>query len=250
MKISVVQTRPVKGDIEQNIQGHLKLVDLAVSMSSDMIVFPELSLTGYEPELARALAMDETDRRLAVFQTISNEHNIIIGVGVPAKTDPGISIRQLFFRRGQPVMLYSKQYLHPDEEPFFVASRNSDVLQAGQTVIAPAICYELSVSEHAERACGNNANIYLVSAVKFTGGIEKALNRLSEIARTYSMTVLFSNSVGICDGQECAGKTSIWNDKGSLLAQLDDKREGILTFDTDTQQAVETVFNDIIPSGS
>ena len=49
MKISVAQTKPVKGNIESNIDHHKKIIDLAVSYETDIIVFPELSITGYEP---------------------------------------------------------------------------------------------------------------------------------------------------------------------------------------------------------
>ncbi len=53
MKICVAQTRPVKGDIQGNIENHIKLIDLAVLNGADTIIFPELSITGYEPELAK-----------------------------------------------------------------------------------------------------------------------------------------------------------------------------------------------------
>ena len=52
MKICAAQTRPVKGNIQQNIENHKKLINLAVVNGADIIIFPELSITGYEPELA------------------------------------------------------------------------------------------------------------------------------------------------------------------------------------------------------
>lgn len=85
MKICASQTRPVKGDIESNIINHKKVINVAVSCKADIIIFPELSLTGYEPELSKELAIDEDDRRLEVFQTISDTKQIIIGVGIPTK---------------------------------------------------------------------------------------------------------------------------------------------------------------------
>ncbi len=47
MKICVAQTRPVKGDIQTNIDNHKRLIDLAISNGADTIIFPELSITGY-----------------------------------------------------------------------------------------------------------------------------------------------------------------------------------------------------------
>ena len=68
MKICAAQARPIKGDVQRNIESHKKLVDLAVSKGTDAIIFPELSLTGYEPTLAKELAIPPEDKRLDNFQ--------------------------------------------------------------------------------------------------------------------------------------------------------------------------------------
>ena len=80
MKICVAQTRPIKGDIQSNIHNHKKLIDLAVSSGAEIVIFPELSLTGYEPTLAKELAINEDDSRLDDFQKISDTQQITIGV--------------------------------------------------------------------------------------------------------------------------------------------------------------------------
>jgi predicted amidohydrolase len=46
MKICVAQTRAIKGDIQSNIDNHKKLIDLAISNGANIVIFPELSLTG------------------------------------------------------------------------------------------------------------------------------------------------------------------------------------------------------------
>lgn len=65
MKISIAQIEPVKGDIERNLARHLLFIEAALEKKADFIMFPELSLTGYEPELAEELATDAGDERLA-----------------------------------------------------------------------------------------------------------------------------------------------------------------------------------------
>jgi len=59
--------RPLKGDIQSNIKNHKILIDLAVYNGADTIIFPELSLTGYEPELAKKLATTPDDSRFDDF---------------------------------------------------------------------------------------------------------------------------------------------------------------------------------------
>ncbi len=89
MRVCSAQTRPIKGDIPANIDGHLKLLDLAIARKTDAVVFPELSFTGYEPELAQDLATPPDDTRLDVFQPISNRHAVIVCVGTPIQTEAG-----------------------------------------------------------------------------------------------------------------------------------------------------------------
>lgn len=242
MKICVAQTRPIKGNIQSNIDNHKELIDLAISSGANMIVFPELSITGYEPELANELATHKDDNRFDDFQKISDVKQIAIGVGVPIRTPTGIYISLVIFQPQKARQLYSKQYLHSDEEPFFVSGPNTTGLINIETNIALAICYELSVPQHSEDAFKNGAEVYVASVVKSVGGVEKAIQNLSDIAKKYVMTVLMANCIGECDGYECGGKTSIWNNKGTLLGQLNDTHEGILIIDTNTQQITQQIL--------
>ncbi len=241
MKICAAQTRPVKGDIQSNIDNHKKLIGLAVSKGAETIIFPELSLTGYKPELSKELATDQDDSRFDDFQKISDATQITIGVGVPTKNNTGICISMVLFQPHKVRQTYSKKYLHPDEEEFFISGQSTIDLISNKPNIAFAICYELSVPEHSENAFKSGAEIYIASVAKFVNGIDKALTRLSDIANKYSMTVLMSNCVGQCDDFECAGKTSIWNNKGLLAGQLNDTNEGIIIIDTDTQELIEKI---------
>jgi predicted amidohydrolase len=234
MRISLAQIHAVTGDISANIVNHKKFIALAVQKKSDMIVFPELSLTSYEPALAKALATAVDDSRFDDFQQVSNDHRIVIGVGMPTKNIDKPSISMLIFQPGQPRSVYSKKFLHPDEEEFFVSGSNFPVLGTNGERIALAICYEISVPEHLTAAQQEHPTVYVASVAKFTRGIDKAHQQLSATAKQHRLITAMSNCVGYADGAECAGRTSAWNSEGALLAQLDDQREGVLTLDTDT----------------
>ena len=121
MKICIAQTNSVTGDIQTNIENHKKWIEKAVAEEAKIIIFPELSLTGYEPTLAENLATTADDPRLEDFQTISNKSDITIGVGVPTRADAGIHITMVLFQPARGRITYSKKYLHPDEDAFFVS---------------------------------------------------------------------------------------------------------------------------------
>jgi predicted amidohydrolase len=239
MKIAVGQTRPIKGDIFANIETHKKLIDLAISYKADTIFFPELSVTGYEPKLAKKLAINQDDKKLDDFQEISNKNKITIGLGIPTKTNSGIKISMLIFQPDAPRQTYSKQQLHSDELPFFINGEKQIILTVNNKKIAPAICYESLQTDHSEIAYRLGAEIYVASVAKSQNGIDKAMTHYPEIAKKFSMPVLMSNCVGYCDNFQSVGKTSVWTKQGDLVGQLDDKLEGILIFDTETEEATE-----------
>jgi len=230
MKICVAQTKPVKGDIETNIIAHKKLIAAAVKHNAGIIIFPELSLTGYEPALAKQLAITKND--------ISNTSNIVIGVGAPTKTEAGNCITMILFQPGKERITYSKKYLHADEEPFFVSGQNFAVLPVNGNNIGLAICYELSVNGHSQNAFNNGATVYIASVAKSATGVENASLTLAQIAQHYSAPVLMSNSVGQSDDFIGAGASAVWNNKGGLLAQLNAGEEGVLIFDTVTGEII------------
>lgn len=235
MKLCVAQARAVKGDILTNIENHKKIIHLAVTHGADAIIFPELSITGYEPTLAHYLATELHDERLDIFQSISDEHQVTIGVGIPLRTTAGVTISMVLFQPQVPRHVYAKKYLHADEAPYFVSGQSTISLLGEDGDVALAICYELSVPQHVEDAYKCGAQFYLASSVKSTGGIDKAIERLSAIGCEYDMMVLLSNAVGESDGFQCAGKSAVWDSTGAVVEQLDDSSEGILILDTDTR---------------
>lgn len=67
MILASAQTKPKRGNIKANLAEHYQLIDLASKNGADLIVFPELSLTGYERENAMSLAFSEANNGLDRF---------------------------------------------------------------------------------------------------------------------------------------------------------------------------------------
>jgi predicted amidohydrolase len=236
MKIGIAQIRPIKGDISANIEKHMIIVNLAVSNNVDALFFPELSITGYEPELAKELATDQDDKKIDSFQEISNQNRITIGIGLPTKTDAGIQISMVIFQPETPRQTYSKQQLHADELPYFINGKKQIILTHDNKKIVPAICYESLQIKHSDNANKLGAEIYVASVAKSQNGIDKAMKHYPAISKKFSMPVLMSNCVGYCDNFLSVGQSAVWNKQGQLAGQLDDQNEGILVFDTETEE--------------
>ncbi|MEL7426650.1 MAG: carbon-nitrogen hydrolase family protein [Bacteroidota bacterium] len=233
MKIALTQYQPKAGDLAYNSEQHRHWIHQAQKAGADLVVFSELSLTGYEPDLAASLAVDLTDEYWQSWQQLSDELAISFAMGMPVRMNEGIVIGLVLFQPQQPHRIYAKQYLHLDEEPFFVPGTVWDGFWA-ERQLAFAICYEISVPAHAEQAIRNQAQLYLASVAKFEHGIAPSFERLAHLARTHGIQTMMVNAVGPADNGLCVGQTAVWDRNGRLIAQLDTVEEACLLLDTHT----------------
>ena len=236
MKISIVQLKPDTGNIAANVEHHLKWIQRAIVRQANLVVFPELSLTGYEPSLAGELATYVGDPRFDPFQRMSDSGNIAVAVGLPLQTDAGVWIGMIIFAPQQQRMVYGKKWIHSDEKPYFVSASARSVFTINGVNVAPAICYESLLSTHSERASALGAEVYIASVAKSWSGIKKAYQHFPKVARKHSIPVLMSNGVGACDNFICAGRSAVWNPAGTLMGNLGSDGEGLLTYDTESHQ--------------
>jgi predicted amidohydrolase len=234
VKICAAQFRPVAGDIAANTATHIELIEFGVGHGADLVYFPELSLTGYEPRLAKTLATRGIDASLEALQERSNSHDIMIGVGLPLSVGYGVQIGMVWLSPNAPQRTYAKQRLHADELPFFVPGAEQLVLESGDHLLAPAICYESLQPNHAQEAAALGADVYLASVAKPAAAFARATLHYPAMARTYSMYVIMANCVGPSDDFVSVGQTAAWDWRGKLLAQMDANSEGIVLVDTVT----------------
>lgn len=232
MKLCAVQLASRKGDLQGNLDRHLRCIEQAAALGADLVVFPELSLTGYEPTLARQVALPISSARLEPLQALCDRLNICVAVGLPLPTPAGIQIGMPILRPGQPPLAYAKQRLHADELAFFAAGDQPMVFAAGQLQVAPAICYESMFMAHAADARARGAQLYLVSVAKTAKGIREGYEHYPEVARTLGIPVLMANCVGPADNFVGAGGSAAWDSQGQLLAALGERDEGMIVLDT------------------
>ena len=232
MRICAAQLKPVAGDFTTNFVKHLELINLAVAHRADLVFFPELSLIGYEPRLAKSLAASPTDRCFDMFQQRSNANNLFIGVGMPIAVSSGVQIGMVWFSPLLPLRTYAKQQLHADELHYFVAGDRQLILESVDLKLAPAICYESLQMDHAKKAAALAADVYLTSVAKSASNLVNAMLHFPVVARRYKMYVIMANCVGPSDDFLSVGQSAAWSVRGELLAQMDPESEGLVVLDT------------------
>ena len=232
MTIALAQVRSHDGDVSHNVDRHLAALRAARPHAPDLVVFPELSLTNYAPELAGASALSPDDGRLAPFQRYADETGTTIAVGAPLATDGKPQITLLVFQPGEPPTVVGKNHLHADETPFFSPAPASPAVLALGARVGLAICYEVTVREHADALAAQGIDLYLASVAKTQRGGAAARTTLAATARRLGVPALLVNSVGTCEGQPAGGGSFALHADGSPLAALPTTGEGLLLVDT------------------
>jgi predicted amidohydrolase len=122
MILASAQTKPKRGDIEYNLKDHYRLIEKASDQGTDLIVFPEMSITGYEREDAYKFTFSENDSRLDNLRKMAHDKKIIIVAGAPIIIDLDLFIGSFILYPNGSISIYTKQFLHLGEEEFFKSS--------------------------------------------------------------------------------------------------------------------------------
>ncbi len=232
MIIAAAQTRSYDGDVNANIKIHCRFVEEAARYGARFILFPEMSLTGYEKERASELSFSTNDDRLTELQILSVKHNMVIVAGAPLKTRSGLHIGAFIVSPDRPMNIYTKQFLHAGEEQFFTsASDHNPVIICENERLAFAICADITNPVHPANAAANNATLYAAGIFYTPGGISLAYQQLSGYAKIHSMGVLMANYVGNSYKLQSAGQSAYWDCTGQLKGKLNDETEGLLVVD-------------------
>nr|WP_269809301.1 carbon-nitrogen hydrolase family protein [Enterovibrio nigricans] len=84
--MALCQFHPSKGDMLANFAKHKTLIEQAAEQGANLVVFPELSLTGYEPQLLKLNAIVERGEIENAFAELAKECGVTIIAGVPLQS--------------------------------------------------------------------------------------------------------------------------------------------------------------------
>lgn len=231
MKVALVQLQSELLEIRKNAEKHVAAVVQAAEQEAKMVVFPELSLTGYSLKTKDICTSREYKEVINQLEIFSQRLNIILCVGAPREGNNGLHISMLIFRPDKPLISYDKSILHNDETPFYVEGTNDVEFSVDPLHIGIGICYEALQVTHFLKCAESNCDIYIASVAKTTADTQNSCERLSSWSRDGKIPILFVNSVGPCEGFEAGGGSTVWNSKGVVKGFLNNTEEGILIYD-------------------
>ena len=255
LRIAIAQINVLVGDIEGNAR---KLVATYQSVIEgdkppDLVVFPELCLTGYPPE--DLLLRDDLYTRIDSAVAYIKEHigDCAVLYGLPVKTDAGIfNAAQLVHQHSQ-LAIACKQCLPNysvfDEKRYFHAGEKSCVVNFKGIALGITICEDIWQPEPAASARQQGAQLLInINASPFH--VDRQQQRYAVVRqriRETGLPVVYANLVGGQDELVFDGASFVMDEQGELLASLPDFEEAIKTVPLQYAQATGHWF---IPAAS
>ncbi|MBU2248912.1 MAG: carbon-nitrogen hydrolase family protein [Gammaproteobacteria bacterium] len=218
LKIGVAQIASQRGDVTANLSTHLRAIAIAASEGVNYLVFPELSLTGYEPDLAHSLAFSTSDERLVPLIEAAKQNGLTVGVGLPLVGNDLPKIGLAVISPSGQVELYEKIYLHPGEEEYFSSGKAHHFTSVNGFKIANAICADTNNPKHAEACAKESARIYVAGVLFTEQGYIADEEKLFGYARQYNMLVAIANHNATTGGWTPGGKSAIWSSSGKVAS--------------------------------
>lgn len=229
MKIASAQIESKVGDIKGNLRKHLEMITLAATYSVHLIVFPEMSITGYCKEEGSVLAVQPNNPEILKLIEKSKEHNLAIIVGAPITIEKELFIGSFILLPTGAIEIYTKQFLHPGEDEFYSSSfRHNPTIKIKNETISFAICADINNKEHPQNAKNNFCSLYIPSIFFTKNGISEAHELLTKYSSDYSLNILMSNYSGEVYGLKSGGRSAFWNNQGRLIGALDSENKGLL----------------------
>lgn len=219
---------PSGDNLQQNIAIHKQLISAAAKMGIEVLLFPELSLTGYSPSnMSKILGSDlhqAVDELRAFSQNLDKE----VLVGMPywrnSSAKPVIS-RQLL---GSKDFRHEKSLIHPDEEPFFSIGMANSALHLNQLIFNVGICFESCQSSYWQSIPA--ADFLLCPVAKDQPGMAKSKHFWTEIAKEQQRAMLICNASGSLEGFEASGGSMLIDQYGKVIYEAE-KEPALISFD-------------------
>lgn len=235
MNIALAQIATRLGDVEANVELHLKILEKARKKRAGLVVFPELGLTGYTlKDLVEEVALDPAkDPRFRKVVAATKGLAAVVGFVEESPSQAGLFYNAAAFIHDRRVLHVHRKVFLPtngmfEEAKFFAQGREFRAFDAPFGRVGLLICRDFLHygASYVHYASGADM-IVCVSAAPgrgVDGGDAFATSRMWELmgeAMSYFSTVfvVYANRVGVEDGVTFAGGSFVFAPGGRRVAQ-------------------------------
>jgi NAD+ synthase (glutamine-hydrolysing) len=251
MRLALAQMNSVVGDLDGNAERIAESLVEARASGADLVLFPELVVTGYPPEdLLLRPAFVRAARR-SVEDIAARTRGITALVGAPY-LEADLYNACYVLADGEIRAVYRKRFLPNygvfDEDRYFAPGRDLVLLRFGEVYIGPTICEDIwqPGPPATDMALAGAQLIANISASPFHVGKDREREEMLRVrARDNSSFVAFCNAVGGQDELIFDGHSIVLDDEGELIARAPGFEEALLVVDVDPVAAVGRRLRDV-----
>jgi predicted amidohydrolase len=255
VKIGLVQLNPKLGDVQNNLDQHLQKIDEAAGQDIDLLIFPELSLTGYR---LRDLAYDvwiRPDSSDPIFsQLLEASHKIDLVFGfVEADVREKFYIASAYLSGGELIYLHRKVYLPTygmfDEARYFAWGDSVRAFDTRFGRVGLLICEDFWHVSPPYLLWLDGADILIFTSASPSRGVAteqkigsaKWVEHISQAyASIFTNFVIHCNRTGFEDGVNFWGGSTICDPEGNLVVQGPYYEEALVMAQIDLNQIRRT----------
>lgn len=231
--ITLAQIKPVLGDINKNAEIHFRLIEEAIDKKSDIIIFPELSLTGYSlRDLIFDVSLNTKSKIFEKFKEYSKNISVIVGFVYEDERHMFYNASG-YFEDGNLVYLHKKVFLPNytmfEESRYFSKGNRIESFNTKFFKAAILICEDaLHISTLFSLSRQNIDTVFIVSNSPARGIFKDSFysqtlwdNTIKFIATNLSVNVIFVNRVGVEEGVTFWGGSKVVSANGKKALELD-----------------------------
>lgn len=215
LAVAAAQPGCVAYDVDANARAHAELVRAAAAR---VVVFPELSLTGYELD-APAVAVD--DPRLTPIVDACAQVGSLALVGAPVADDAGDHIAFLAVDGGGASIAYRKMWLSDTEARRFAPGLAPAVVEVDGWRLGLAICKDTGVPQHASDTAALGIDVYVAGVLDSADESSIQEERAHRVTGDHHVWVVVASFAGSTGGgyEHAAARSRIWSPDGVLVAE-------------------------------
>jgi omega-amidase len=237
VKLALAQLDIIWEDKLKNKEAALQFITYAVTEKVDMILFPEMALTGFS--MNTSLTGENNNETLEFFKEMSSKFNIYIGFGYVEGTSCSKNKYSVVSPQGTELVNYTK--IHPfsfgEETKFYESGNEINLFNALDFTIAPFICYDLRFPEIFQMA-SRTATLITVAANWPTQRREHWITLLKARAIENQCYIAGINRVGKGNGLNYSGDSMIIDPLGNIISSLY-MEEGLIIADICQDEVTE-----------
>lgn len=218
--LTVAAAQPVTGphDVAANAHQHAQAL---TSAATRLVVFPELSLTGYE---LGTEPISPDDPRLDPLTDACTQTGAVALVGAPVREESGTYIAIIRVDDQTRDVVYRKQFLGGSDPQRFSAGDSPTIVELDGWGIGLGICKDTGSPRHIAAVAQQNIDLYTAGMVHRPEERAEQDARGFLIARTCQSYVVFASFAGPTGGEfsQTLGTSTIWAPEGTRITQATD----------------------------